>query len=273
MHSLSRLFTLLPALFLTGCLQIDALVKLKPDGSGTIEQKAMMGGAMVAQMKSMAAAFGGDKAGGADGGIYDEAKLKARAAEMGKGVTYVSSKKETAADGSEGFTAVYTFTDINQLKLKADPGDFGPQGGSVKMKSSGKEPPMTFQFTKGQPASLKIINPRAKAEPAKKADAAPSPEDAMQDAMLPMMQQMLKDMRMTVAVEVAGRITETNAQWKDGSRVTLVDVEMNKMLADPAKFKAMTKFKDPNSAEAKAILASVPGIKVETAETVTLKFQ
>lgn len=272
MKLLARLFLSLPLLFLAGCLQVDAVVKLKPDGSGTIEQKVMMGGAIVQQMKSMAAAFGGEKA-AADGGIYDEAKVKARAAEMGPGVTYVSSKKETAPDGSEGFTATYAFTDINQVKLKADPGDFGPQGGGMKIKSHSKEPPIAFQFTKGQPASLKILNPRAKADPAGKPGAPPSPEDAMQDAMLPMMQQMLKDMRMHVAVEVAGRIVESNAQWKEGSRVTLMDLEMNKILADPAKFKAMTKFKDPSSPEAKALIASVPGIKVETAETVTIKFQ
>jgi hypothetical protein len=141
------------------------------------------------------------------------------------------------------------------------------------MKSSSKEPPLRFQFTKGKPATLTIINPRAKADPASPGDAAKQPEDPMQDAMLPMMQQMLKDMRMQVGVEVAGRIVETNAQWSEGSRVTLMDVEMNRILADPAKFKAMSKFKDPSTAEAKALIASVPGIKVETADTVTVKFQ
>jgi hypothetical protein len=273
MKRLARLFALLPPLFLSGCLQIDAVVKLQPDGSGTIEQKVMMGGAIVQQMKSMAAAFGGDKGANASSGIYDEAKAKARAAEMGPGVTFVSGRAITGADGSEGFTATYAFTDINQVKLKADPGDFGPQGGGMKMKSSSKEPPLTFQFAKGQPASLKIVNPRTRPDPAAKPEATPSPEDAMQEAMLPMMQQMLKDMRMSVAIEVAGRIVETDAQWKDGARVTLMDLDMNKILADPAKFKAMAKFKDPSSAEAKALIASVPGIKVETADTVTIKFQ
>jgi hypothetical protein len=271
MKLLSRLLMLLPALFFAGCLQIDALVKVKPDGSGTIEQKVMMGGPAVAQMKSMAA-FGGDAAAkGTE--LYDEAKLKEKAAEMGEGVTFVSGKKETGADGSEGFTATYAFTDINKLKLKASPGDFGPSSGALKMKSKSDEPPVTFQFTKGKPAELTIVNPRAQPDKAKKPNAEPKPEDAMQDAMLPMLQQMLKDMRMNVVVEVAGKISETNAQWRDGSRVTLMDMEMNKILADPVKFKAMTKIKDPSSAEGKALIASVPGIRVETAEMVKIKFQ
>jgi hypothetical protein len=269
MQSPARLFALLPLFFLTGCLQIDALVKLEPDGSGTIEQKVMMGGAMVAQMKSMTAAFGGDKAGG-DGGLYDEKKLKARATEMGPGVTFVSGKKETAADGSEGYSAVYAFADINKLKLKASPADFGSEGNGMKLKGTSEEEPLTFRFAKGKPASLTVVNPRAGA---KGRSAAKSEDDAMQDAMIPMMQQMLKDMRMKVEIEVAGGITETNAQWKNGSRVTLMDVEMNKLMADPAKFKAMTKIKSPTDAGAKALFASVPGIKVETADTVTIKFQ
>ena len=37
--------------------------------------------------------------------------------------------------------------------------------------------------------------------------------------------------------------------------------------------KAMTKIKDPNSAEAKAFLKTVPGIKVETTNPVKISFQ
>jgi hypothetical protein len=233
----------------------------------------MMGGAIVTQMKSMASAFGADKGPGA-GGLYDEAKLKARAAEMGSGVTYVSSKLEKAADGSEGYTAVYAFTDINKLKLKASPADFGTEQRGMKIKGSSEEEPLTFKFVRGKPATLTVVNPRAGPDAnKKKKDAAKEQDDAMQDAMLPMMQQMLKDMRMKVDIEVAGRIVETNAQWREESRVTIMDVEMNKILADPAKFKAMTKIKNPSSAEAKALISSVPGIRVETADAVTIKFQ
>ncbi len=267
----ARLSAFLPVLLFTGCLQIDAVVKVKPDGSGTIEQKVMMGGEIVSQMKSMASAFGSDKSPGA-GGLYDEKKLKARATEMGPGVTYVSGKMEKAADGSEGYVAVYAFNDISKLKLKASPADFGSEQGGLKIKGSSEEAPLTFKFTKGKPATLTIVNPRAGPD-AKKAEAAKDQADAMQDAMLPMMQQMLKDMRMNVSVEVAGKIVETNAQWREGSRVTVMDVEMNRILADPAKFKAMTKIKNPSSAEAKALISSVPGIKVETADTVTIQFQ
>ena len=95
----------------------------------------------------------------------------------------------------------------------------------------------------------------------------------MNDAMLPMMQQMFIDMRISMSVEVVGKITATNAANKEGSRVTLLDVDFNKILADPAKMKAMTKIKDPNSAEAKAFLKTIPGMKVELANPVKISFQ
>ena len=272
-----HLLRLLPALLLTGCLQFDAVVKVKPDGSGTVEEKVMMGGAMVSQMKAMTQAFGGDKAGGAKSpDLYDEAKAKAQAAKMGEGVTFVSGKKLTTPDGSEGFTATYAFADINKLKLSTSPGDLAPggAGGGMSFKGKGGEAPVVFQFTKGKTAELLVKPPQPKPDASTKAKKdAPSPEDAMQEAMLPMMQQMLKDMHMTVVIEVQGNIVETNAQWRDASRITLMDLDFNKVLADPAKLKALTKIKDPNSSDAKALLKTVPGVKVETAETVKIKFQ
>ena len=48
-----------------------------------------------------------------------------------------------------------------------------------------------------------------------------------------MMQQMFKDMKISLAVEVAGRIVETNAEYRDGSRVTLMEMDFNKVLAEP----------------------------------------
>jgi len=271
MLSLLRLAFCLLALCLTGCLQIESLVKVKPDGSGTIEEKFTMGGAVAAQMKSMAAAFGGDKAGGKGNGLYDEAKLKARAGEMGAGVTFVAGKPVTGADGSEGYTAVYAFSDVNQLKLSPNAGDLGPQAGPAKPKDGKKEFPVTFKFTKGQPATLTVVNPNVRTKPGKEPKAAEA--EGADDAMLPMMKEMMKDMRVRMAVEVEGKIVQTTAQWQEGSRVTLMDVEMNKVLDDPARLKALMKFKDPNAPEAKAALAKIPGFKVETADTVVIKFQ
>ncbi len=272
MKLLPSLLALVTALSFTGCFQIDKNVQVKPDGSGTITETITMGTAMITQMKAMASGFG-DAAGGKAKGfeLLDEAKLKDEAKKMGEGVTFVSAKKITAPE-REGYTAVYAFTDINKLKLSTNPPDVG--GGNMKMTGKGESEPVTFALVKGKTAELTVNTPAMKA-PAKTKEeaAADATQDAMNEAMLPMMQQMFKDMRMTMSVEVVGKITTTNATNKEGSKVTMLDVDFNKILADPAKMKAMTKIKDPNSAEAKAFLKTVPGVKVETVNPVKISFQ
>ena len=277
MKLLPRLLALVTALSLTGCFQIDKNVQVKPDGSGTITETITMGTTMIAQMKAMASGFG-DPAGGAGGKakefqLLDETKLKEEAKKMGEGVTFVSAKKITAPD-REGYTAIYAFTDVNKLKLSTNPPDIGG-GGNLKMTSKADSEPVTFTLTKGKTAELTVTTPAMKPAAAKTKEeaAAEATQEAMSEAMLPMMQQMFKDMRMAMSVEVLGTITTTNATNKEGSKVTLLDVDFNKILADPAKMKAMTKIKDPNSAEAKAFLKTIPGMKVETVNPVKISFQ
>ena len=79
--------------------------------------------------------------------------------------------------------------------------------------------------------------------------------------------------RNSLAVEVAGAITETNAEYRDGARVTLMEVDMNKLLADPAKFKELAKASPQTLQEAKALLKGIDGVKVEAAPEVRIKFQ
>ena len=287
----SLILTALTSLCLSGCFQVERVVKLKADGSGTIEETMTMGSAMIAQMKAMQAGFGGALEGAVEGAdkdaakdkpkeksaakpfeLLDEAKLKEEAKKMGEGVTFVSAKKITSKD-REGYTATFAFTDINKVRLDMAPPDMSPKGGGdVSIKSSSTEQePLTFKFAKGKPATLEVAIPTPKKD-AKEAAADPT-QEAMQEAMMPMMQQMFKDMRLAAAIEVQGKIVSTNAQFKDASRVTLADIDFNKILSDPAKFKAMTKITDPNSAEGKAFLKTVPGIKVETNSPVKISFQ
>ena len=86
----------LPVLFLStlllwGCFQVDTVVRVKKDGSGTIEERMVMGGMFVAQMKMMSAqmgAMGGEAAGGGEFNLLEEDKLRSRFFHMGEGVAF-----------------------------------------------------------------------------------------------------------------------------------------------------------------------------------------
>jgi hypothetical protein len=266
-------------LTLTGCLQVERLVKLKPDGSGTVEETMTMSKATVAQMGQMMGGFG-DLGGGAPKAdapakkgfdVMDEKKLKDEAAKMGEGVTFVSAKK-IDNDKSEGYVATFAFADINNLKLDQNPGSAMPgpdaakkAGGAVKAKTE----PVTFKFTKGNPAELTIAMPKFDPTAKKPKEAA----NGMEDMAMQMMQQVFKDMRMSMAVEVAGTISETNAEYRNGSRVTLMEMDFNKLLADPEKFKKLAKENPQTMQESKALMKQVDGVKIEAAPEVKIKFK
>jgi hypothetical protein len=72
---------------------------------------------------------------------------------------------------------------------------------------------------------------------------------------------------------VAGTIAQTNAEYRDGARVTLMEMDMNKLLADPVKFKEMAKANPQTLQEAKTLMKGVDGVKVEAAPEVKIKFQ
>jgi hypothetical protein len=288
MKALRSLALALVAVFgITGCLQVEKIVKLRPDGSGTIEETVVISKAFATQMKEMTAGFGvlGGDGGGkpAAGGaapsfnLMDEGKLKEAAAEMGEGVAFVSAKPVTTASG-EGFTATYAFKDINTVKLSRDMNDAMPKtegpGLSIKPKTGKQEEPITFEFVKGAPASLTVKLPppdlAAKDEPKTSEPAQPAGGDEM--AMM-MMREMFKDMKMSASIEVAGKIAQTNAAFAEGSRVTLMEMDFNKVLANPEKFKALSKAQPKSLADAEALLKGVEGVKIETQPKVTVKFQ
>lgn len=270
---------ILTAFSLSACLQQEKVIKLNADGSGTVEETMVMSKEVVAQMKQMADGFGalaGVKAKGEGGAapfqIMDEKKLREAAGKMGDGVTFVSAKPVTTAMG-EGFAAVYAFTDINKLKIDQNPGESMPGADNplLQKANKGKKEPVKFEFTKGAPATLTVKMPQPKPGDLSK-ERAQKPPGGEEMAMM-MMQQMFKDMKISLAIEVAGRIVQTNAEYKDASRVTLMEMDFNKVLGNPEKFKALSQAQPKTIEEAKALVKGTEGIKAETQPVVTVKFQ
>ncbi len=185
---------------------------------------------------------------------------------------FVSAKKIDNEKGT-GFVATYAFTDINKLKLDQNPGDAMPTPGGKKAPGGpgeSKKEPVTFKFTKGSPAELTVKMP---VPDMKAVDKKKDQPEGMEEMAMQMMGQMFKDMKVTIAIEVAGAIKETNAEYKDGSRVTLMEMDFNKLLANPEKFKKLAKENPKTLQESKALMKGIDGVKVETAPEVKIKFQ
>jgi len=268
-----------------GCLQVENIVSVKPDGSGTVTATVVMPKAVIEQMKQMMEGFA--KGLGERGGskpaetkpfeIMNEAKLKENAAKMGEGVTFVSAKKISTATG-EGYVATYAFTDINKLKLDQNPGSAMPdqKAGGMTQSVETEAETVTFEFTKGKVAKLVVKNPPPKpASDTEKKDKAPEPAAPAGDEEMAkmMMQQMFKDMRIVLAVEVAGKIVKTDAEHVAGSRATFMEMDFNKLMANPEKFAALSKAQPKTLEETKALVKGIDGIRVESKPKVTIDFQ
>src|SRR5687768_8430089 len=110
----------------SACFQSETVIRVKADGTGTIEQtnladKQMIG--MAAGMAKQAAqnAGGTGAAGNAPnldnlGDLFDDAKIREQASSFGLGVRFVSSAP-IAEGGLNGVKAIFAFDDVRLLNL------------------------------------------------------------------------------------------------------------------------------------------------------------
>lgn len=252
---------------LAGCFQSSTLVKLNPDGSGTIEQTMTMNAQTLAQLSAFSQMSDANKDKTAKSGSdlndpFSEADAKAEAAKMGPGVTYVSSQKIQNGQYT-GRKAVYAFKDIRKLALNEVN---APEGGSSGM-SAKSDDPMTFTFKQlpNGDGLLTIDNASAKngsGLPGAGGDA--SNPQAMQ-----MMKTFLQGMKIDVAVQV-GRVVKTNIPYVQGGTVTLLNMDFDKLLADPTAFDRIQNAKTPE--ETRAAMKNVQGLQVNLDPQLTLEF-
>jgi hypothetical protein len=262
---------------LTGCLQSDTVISIKPDGSGTLKETFLMNKMFVQQMQAMMQQMVGEmgepeqgapaKAGEKSFDLFDEAKLRAKASELGEGVSYISGKKVTT-ETLEGYQAVYAFKDINKLKLNQNPGDNVPSApGEQKSASDKKKEFIEFRFTKGAPSSLIIKMPSAKTDPAEnkvqEETEKPKPDEQQEKQMMEQMRMMFQDMKIAMSIDVQGSLVETNATHVEGSRITLMEMDFGKLLAMPEKFKEFSMAQPETLEETKKFMEMIPGIKVD----------
>lgn len=264
---------------LLGCIQVNTVVKLKPDGSGTVEEtlfvtKASMQG-LQAMMKEMEGMLPEEGPSGENFNLFDEAKLREIAHDMGEGVTYVSGEK-TATDEGEGYRAIYAFSDVNKLRLNMNPSDKVPSGlGGAATVSVGKEAFVTFRFVKGPPAILRVIMPEdmttENLQPPKVMERL-NADDAQAAMVADKMKEVSRGTKVSISLEVEGDIVRTNATHRKGSRITLMEVDLGKLFENRENLKKLSQRKPENLKEAKKLLKDLPGIKLELNPELKIEF-
>ena len=261
--------------FIPGCFQVETTVRVNPDGSGTIEERMLMSRMIIKQFEEMSRAFAEpDEKPPRPFTLHEEEKLRKRAANLGQGVAYVSSSA-IEDDSYSGYKALYSFSDINKVRLssagkEAMPGEGEKEGGTG-------DGAVAFNFSPGATSRLLIIMPRSEsaAKPSGSEDGK-TVEPSMTPEQKKEVGEMMKGMRFSLAVEVKGAIVKTNATQCKGNRITLFEFDLDRMgggFEELQKLQSSGGAQAPTLAEARNLLKNLPCVSVELNDQVEVLFK
>lgn len=241
------------------------LVKVNKDGTGTMTYRIFMSEELTGMMQNIGGAMG--QAGNSSAKVPNVdffADIKASLEDQfSETATLRSSRQITNKKGWKGMEAIYSFTDIGQLKL----GEKESQG----MRNMG--PQYAFSFTPGDTAVL-TLSPIRTPEPAAKKEAkgtedVESPtesgvEDLMGIMSSTMMSPMLKGMRVSILLMVNGEVVESNASYpskKYPNVFTLADIAFDKVRNDPAGAKLLNSGREMDPRKLSTL--GIDGVRLE----------
>ncbi len=279
--------------FVSGCIESTTLLDVKKDGSGKIVVREFMSPQVTQMMDGMGNMFAGMEVAGAKPAEPVEKKsmfkdmIDGKLKHFGEGVELVSSEELTNKQGWKGYTATYSFKDINNISIAMGDSE-ATGGGEISVPGDTKEEKeddssaadYTFKFVGGDSCKLQIISAGKEdaddvaVEPVAGTEGMEEMGDQMMAGMGAMMGPMLKGMRLTFIVRVEGKIKQTNSAypWKDrANTITVMDMPVDKMLGNPEAMKLMQSQDD--SALAKIEKLGIEGVKLEKAgKTIEIEF-
>ncbi len=269
---------LVSAFALSGCLHSSTLIRVRPDGSGTVEQRLMFSSEGI---EKAFAGMGFKSTGGTTtkkSTPITEAELKTDLADLGEGVTLVSMTPISEARGFEGIAVRLAFTDITALRTE----DFLLPAPAAKEKGgNGGLDGIRFAVAPGADGATLLtatFQETARTGTRSMAKATSTSGKGGPDFNDPEMRQMVKAMfqgfRIGLDLEVEGQIVRSNADYVTGNRITLAEIDVEALLREGKKLEALDKVLSPNASIAKVrpYLKDMKGLKINH-PVVTVEFR
>jgi hypothetical protein len=280
-----RILKLLCALgmmvFLYGCFQTDTVVRVKPDGSGVIEETFLLSKDMLDSVQNLAKelkaedgkAQSDEKKENQDPlqGMIQEARSKA--SQYGPDVSFVSATP-IKTDTMGGYKAVYAFKDINTIRINQNPENKVGKPGESAEPSAKKDEFIHFKLVKGPVSTLTVTMPKPKEDKKDQTqkDKEPNKSPAAPQA-TEMMKNLFKELRVRVALDIDGAITKTNATYRNKSELTLFEMQFGKILENKEVFEKVTAAEPKTMEEMKSLVRGLEGLKIEMNNPVVVEFQ
>jgi len=264
-------------LLLSGCYHVMIKVNINPDGSGTLEEKFLVSD-FISEMGM--GEQDNDQARTSEDleQIYDEEALTKNGLNYGEGLVLKERKIISANEQSDltGYKAIYEFTDITKIRIDENfSSKLDMNTGMMGSMSESAVRYITFDLARGKTNNLSInFPPDPPVGEMEEIDRKPEKIEEIDEEEFNMMKMFFQDMYFGLEVNINGKITETNADFHDGSKITLIDMDFAKMMENEKAFKAMMNKKDSDSAAMEKILKEdFSEVRYESKDVVKVKFK
>lgn len=263
--------------FSSGCMQILQEIKVYPDGTGmmaeTVKLSPMVAQIMAGFAEGMSGSGGPKQEMSSPDNLFPEEQFREKAQQMGEGVEFLSREVREFEEEMVGYVATYKINSMDDFTLN-------PQAKDPTMETPGTNTPITFAFKRGtSSSSLKIRQhfPTNEVGTKKEVRTEPPVQGGLGEADEKQMAQfaeMMKGMRVQIVVECGNEIERTNAKWRDGNRIVLVDFDMEELFSHPEKLQMLSQMQQPQSKEdLESLLQGIEGIKFDASEEIEVIFR
>lgn len=244
------------ALVLSGCFQLASVLTVRPDGSGTLEDRVTLSETALGFARMADSTD-------AEGGLADREALEARAAALGPGVRLLR-----VDEAEDGYTAVYAFDDVSAIQYTLPRPPIGEDAGE-----DDDQRPFAFAFERGATSTLRVTVPDDDQPEADTTTAADETDPEQTRQMLAMMRMMLGEAHVSVALRVDGEIVETDAEYVDGGSVTLLDLQMGALIDVLDEHPELMGRDRPPLGEIRAMLGDTDGLQIQPPGTLSVRFR
>lgn len=254
------LVIIIPLLFM-GCISSGVTVKVNKDGSGEIIQTFQIVRDFVGFLSMSEEPT--------DPNLIDREALELTAQAMGEGVSLIKVEPMPQDSAYAGYTAYFEFKDISAVRVSASPST-SPE--AVNEENSDW---VSFDFDRGATSKLTMYLSGMTDEESEEnynSEDGEEMEASADEGLGDQLKEIYKDMHYWMNFEFNGKITNTNASFVEGSKVTIFDMNFEKIVENDDLFKKVTN-EDPGSMkEYKEELASA-GVFIDDQEEITVSFK
>jgi hypothetical protein len=247
----------------SACFESTTVLRVAGDGTGTLVQRTVVKKAALAQLRTFAALGGGK----ATLDPLSEDQARSLAASLGPGVTFVSSRVLNDEQG-EGRESTYAFSDVSQLRVSEQPA--APDGVTIRTQGLSTDSPTITLALTHEPNGNAVLHINV---PPPALFAGPDGSGGINPAVIEQLQTLkgvLAGAHLLLAMEPGGRLVRTSSPYVEGQRVTLLEIDLDRVLADPAFIQRLQEAKTRD--EVRAVVKDAPGLKINLDPEITIEF-